>query len=66
MAGDHAYASLARLNVVSHAIHEETLAVMYETVVWNTTTRCGFAIKATFRRGGNTIGEYHPSVDKDY
>lgn len=36
LAGSHCYRSLAPLNVVSRAVHEETLPVMFETLIWDT------------------------------
>lgn len=39
LAGSFAYESLANLNVATRAIWEETLPVLYETVVWETERR---------------------------
>jgi hypothetical protein len=33
LAGQHSFGSLASLNVASRAIHEETLSVLYETLL---------------------------------
>jgi hypothetical protein len=35
LAGSFAFGSLAQLNLASHAIHEETLPVLYETMTWD-------------------------------
>jgi hypothetical protein len=39
LAGDLAFGSLAKLNLATRAIHEETLSVLFDTVVWGKTTR---------------------------
>jgi hypothetical protein len=35
VAGDHTFGALANLNIVNHDTHEGTLAVLYETVLWD-------------------------------
>jgi hypothetical protein len=35
LAGSFAFGSLAQLNLTSHAIYEETLPVLYETMTWD-------------------------------
>jgi hypothetical protein len=39
LAGSFAYGRLTKLNVAIHAVHEETLPVLFETVVWGTKRR---------------------------
>lgn len=33
LAGMHAFGTLSRLNIVNHGVHEETLPVLFETVL---------------------------------
>jgi hypothetical protein len=35
LAGSFAYGSLANLNAATRAVHEETLPVLFDTVVWD-------------------------------
>lgn len=39
LAGSFAYGSLAKLNLATRAVHEETLPVLFDTVVWETNRR---------------------------
>jgi hypothetical protein len=35
LSGDWAFSTLANLNVTSRALHERTLPILYETIVWD-------------------------------